>query len=358
MDADRTSFATSIATYERGLAEQLGEDLDRKGLDKKHERMRDTPFRFLRATYWRWAETILDLCPDLADAPAVLAIGDTHVENFGTWRDVEGRIVWGANDFDEAAEMPYPLDLVRLATSAMLVGGQRSGLMCEAIETGYAEGLADPRPFILERDHAWLREAVIVSEDHRADFWSDLDKRAQAIPARFVTALAAAMPGPVGNLRLFPRRAGTGSLGRPRFVAIGDWQGGPVVREVKAILPPVWVVARGVADAPIRAAEIADGPYRAPDPHYRIASSLVVRRLSPNNRKIEVMGDAATFLSLQLLHAMGYEIGNCHAGDGNRIVAVQADMAKRETGWLKRAAKTAADFIEQEQARYRRSPAL
>ena len=58
--------------------------------------------------------------PRIGDAPSVLAVGDIHIENFGTWRDEEGRLVWGVNDFDEAAEMPYVLDLVRLATSAAL----------------------------------------------------------------------------------------------------------------------------------------------------------------------------------------------------------------------------------------------
>ena len=51
---------------------------------------------------------------------AVLAVGDIHLENFGTWRDADGRLVWGVNDFDEAAEMPYVLDLIRLATSALV----------------------------------------------------------------------------------------------------------------------------------------------------------------------------------------------------------------------------------------------
>jgi uncharacterized protein (DUF2252 family) len=53
-------------------------------------------------------------------APTVLAIGDLHVENYGTWRDAEGRLVWGINDFDEAFPLPYTIDLVRLATSARL----------------------------------------------------------------------------------------------------------------------------------------------------------------------------------------------------------------------------------------------
>ena len=55
-----------------------------------------------------------------AFAPQVLAVGDLHTENFGTWRDGEGRLVWGINDFDEVAVMPYTLDLVRLAASARM----------------------------------------------------------------------------------------------------------------------------------------------------------------------------------------------------------------------------------------------
>ena len=57
---------------------------------------------------------------DLATGPEVLAVGYLHIENFGTWRDAEGRLVWGINDFDEACRMPYAIDLVRLAASAVI----------------------------------------------------------------------------------------------------------------------------------------------------------------------------------------------------------------------------------------------
>jgi uncharacterized protein (DUF2252 family) len=57
-------------------------------------------------------------CAQLADAPQVLAVGDLYTENFGTWRDAEGRLVWGVNDLDEAHPLPYTNDLVRLATRA------------------------------------------------------------------------------------------------------------------------------------------------------------------------------------------------------------------------------------------------
>ena len=129
-------FKQSNAAYESWLRAQLKGDVVERDLRKKRRRMKESPFPFLRATYWRWAETILDVCPELANAPQVLAVGDIHLENFGTWRDDDGRLVWGVNDFDEAAEMPYPLDLVRLATSALLarpVRGLAGRIICAAI---------------------------------------------------------------------------------------------------------------------------------------------------------------------------------------------------------------------------------
>src|SRR5579862_7895683 len=92
----------------------------RKDLARKHERMAESPFVFLRGTFYRWVQLWPSVCASLAGAPRVLAVGDLHVENFGTWRDVEGRLVWGVNDVDEACELAYTHDLVRLATSAIL----------------------------------------------------------------------------------------------------------------------------------------------------------------------------------------------------------------------------------------------
>ena len=100
----------------------------------KHQRMAEAVFPFLRATFYRWMQIWPDICSDLAKAPHVLAVGDLHVENFGTWRDIEGRLVWGVNDFDEAAVLPYTIDLVRLATSTIL-----------AVEAGHLRPPAERR---------------------------------------------------------------------------------------------------------------------------------------------------------------------------------------------------------------------
>src|ERR1700704_2230121 len=95
------SFCAANRAYEAWLKAQC--DVVESDLRYKHKRMRKSPFIFLRATFFRWAQQIERVCPDLTTAPRVLSVGDIHIENFGTWRDREGRLVWGINDFDEAA---------------------------------------------------------------------------------------------------------------------------------------------------------------------------------------------------------------------------------------------------------------
>src|SRR6267143_6772474 len=69
-------------------------------LDYKHEMMAADTFSFLRATFYRWAELAPQVLPELAEGVRVLAVGDLHVENYGTWGDAGGRLFWGINDFD------------------------------------------------------------------------------------------------------------------------------------------------------------------------------------------------------------------------------------------------------------------
>ena len=56
----------SARQYEDWLRKQLHGDVLEQDLAKKRDKMRESAFVFLRATYWRWAETIFDVCPDLA----------------------------------------------------------------------------------------------------------------------------------------------------------------------------------------------------------------------------------------------------------------------------------------------------
>ena len=358
----KSEIRKANAAYERWLRKELRDKVVEADLRAKHEKMSSGPFPFLRATYWRWAETILDVCPKLRNAPQVLAVGDIHLENYGMWRDNDGRLVWGVNDFDEAAVMPYALDLVRLATSAALARPSRryrNSDSCGAILDGYRKGLENPRPFVLDKEHPRLRSLLVVDEKSRASFWAKVEaqKSLKKPPKRYRRAIAAAMPeAGLAIEKFYPRQAGTGSLGRQRWVGVADWRGGPVLREAKALVPSGWVRARGLRTRRLHVQEIADGRYRAPDPWYSANDELVVRRLSPNTRKIEVAEEPEELLNPRMLAAMGHELANIHLGTGDHRRAIERDLAKRQDDWLHRATSRAAAFVAREFEQWRGKP--
>lgn len=341
----------STSAYESWLRAQLLGAMIDKDLDEKHEKMSNSAFVFLRATYWRWAERIPDLFPKLNEAPTVLAVGDIHVENFGTWRDEDGRLVWGVNDFDEAAEMPYVFDLLRLAVSAFL--GQSSkgqtelSAICANVLKGYQMGLENPRPYILDKDHHGMRAKFVASEPEREKFWDKMKPKPgstkQPSP-QFKASLDSALPRDTEPGAYWPRSAGVGSLGRPRWVVRAQWKGGPVVREAKAVVPSGWNYARKHDSPSLRIADIARGRYRAPDPWFRISKdNVAVRRLSPNNHKIEMETLGQWLFEHDLLVDMGFEIANIHLGSKNVGTEILAHIRQQSTEWLAKAAEQAAE---------------
>ena len=176
------SFREDNTAYEAWLQTQC--DVVPEDIADKHKQMKQSAFVFLRATYFRWAKQIGKLCPQLMDAPQILSVGDLHLENFGTWRDADGRFVWGVNDFDEAAVMPYVLDLVRLAASIRLAPDRAvdNRAAAAALLKGYREGLEVPQPALLDEGETWLRPYAIGSDIESGEFWDKLQE-GEAIPA-------------------------------------------------------------------------------------------------------------------------------------------------------------------------------
>src|SRR5262249_28327258 len=82
----------STRAFEQWMARQI--PVVRKDLRLKHQQLAESAFFFLRGTFYRWMQRWPEVCADLADAPKLACVGDLHVENFGTWRDAEGRLVW------------------------------------------------------------------------------------------------------------------------------------------------------------------------------------------------------------------------------------------------------------------------
>src|SRR6202035_155603 len=149
-------------------------------LRDKHEQMRADLFAFCRATFYRWVQQWPDVCGELRHAPRVLAVGDLHVDSFGTWRDVEGRLCWGVDDFDESSPLPYTNDLVRLAASVkLMVDAERIDMKfrkaCQVILKGYERTLRDGgRPIVLAENETDLEKLGVQALKAPPDFWQTM----------------------------------------------------------------------------------------------------------------------------------------------------------------------------------------
>jgi hypothetical protein len=213
-----------------------------------------------------------------------------------------------------------------------------------------------PRPVVLDRDMQWLRELVVVSEAERAKFWKKMAAvKAKPAPERYLTAIANAMPEPRLSIKTARRVAGTGSLGRPRWVGIAEWRGAPIVREAKPLVTSAWCRAQGTRHCEVRAGEIANGRFRPLDPWYRIVDDVVVRRLSPNNRKIEAEKRKSMLFTHDMLQTMVFELANVHLGAAERRDAIKRDLDMRKRGWLTCNARTASNAITQEYKEWKAS---
>src|SRR5580700_5683811 len=310
----------------------------------KHEQMRTAVFPFLRATYYRWAQIWEEVCGEAALAPKALAVGDLHVENFGTWRDIEGRLIWGINDFDEAWTLPYTNDLIRLGTSALLAKMEcDEKLGMEAIRKGYLEALeTGGRPIALAEHHRVLRQMATARLHEPEAFWEKLHalpEVAEEPPAGALNAIARHMPETGLHWHVAHRVAGLGSLGRERYVAVAEWRGGSVAREAKALAPSACVWAeQGKGTAPVLYQKILDCAVRCRDPFVRLEKRWIVRRLEPDCSRIELSALPKERDTTRLLHAMGWETANVHLGSA-KARTLAADLKARPRGWLYRAAK-------------------
>ena len=318
-------------------------------------------FPFLRATFYRWMQLWPQVCPKEAKAPRVLAVGDLHVENFGTWRDIEGRLVWGINDFDETYPLPFTVDLVRLAASAHIAVREARLIIapedaCDVILDGYKKCLKmGGRPIVLAEEHPWLRSMVTSVLRDPVQFWAKLNGLRVwrgRVPKSARRGIERLLPESGIEYRIAHRIAGLGSLGRERFVAIANYQGAAIAREAKALTASAcaWASPRNASHT-IHYQEILDRSVRASDPFVHLKGRWIVRRLAPYCSRIDLSSMPKERDEAKLLHAMGFETANVHLGSPRAASAILRDLAKRPRRWLHEAAArmvqaTTADWEE------------
>lgn len=334
-------------------------------LRSKHEQMRDDLFLFFRATFYRWAQVWPKVCADLRDAPEVIAVGDLHVNSFGTWRDSEGRLAWGIDDFDEAYPLPYTNDLIRLAASVKIVndsGHLTSGVKdgCDIILEGYEASLRDGgHPVVLAEHGKILEKLGIEALKPPEDFWKKLNRLPavrRGLPREGKKALEKTLPDANLDYKVVLRTAGMGSLGQQRFVAIAQWRGGCIAREAKAMVPSACAWLDGyTSDHNSHYQQAIGSAVRAHDPFQITVGKWLIRRLSPDSNPVDIACLPKKRDEHILLQAMGSEAANAHSGSKRQIKNILKDLHRRKPDWLRTAGKNMAKAMEKDWKKYRQA---
>jgi uncharacterized protein DUF2252 len=326
-------------------------------LRAKHSQMKEDAYYFLRGTFYQWIQMWPEICPDLSHGvPQVLACGDLHLGSFGTWRDGEGRLCWGVDDFDEASPLPYTNDLVRLATSVKLVRNAENLTIklktaCDAILEGYTDCLkGGGHPIVLAEQEQNLERLGIEAFEAPQDFWQKLKRLPGTgkLPDGLKAIIEKSLP-PKVKYKVGRRTAGMGSRGQQRFVAVADWQGGCIAREAKAMVPSScdWLAARTRKGQPYYQ-QIISNAVRSRDPFQEIVEKWLIRRLSPDSNPIDIDELPKKRDEETLIHAMGCEAANVHLGSRREVKNVLRDLRSRKRDWLRTAAKEMARAVERE----------
>ena len=355
------SIWEATKSYERWMRQRT--TVVESDLRSKHEQMKKDALLFLRGTFYRWAQQFPEICPELAHAPQVLSSGDVHVGSFGTWRDEEGRLCWGIDDFDEAYPLPYTNDLVRLATSVKIAidaGALKVKLKdgCDAITEGYGAALRQGGcPIVLAERERNLEQLGVASMKPADDFWEKLNDRpvvTAGFPQNARLAMEKTLPDARLKYKVVRRTAGLGSLGQQRFVAIVNWKGGFICREAKAMLPSACVWLEGRAGRRENYYQtIIESAIRSRDPYQKVIGPWLIRRLSPDSNPIEIADLPKEREEETLLYAMGSEVANIHLGSRHRIKTRVQDLNDRKGNWLRAAAKAMARTVEKDWEQYR-----
>ncbi|NGN65858.1 DUF2252 domain-containing protein [Streptomyces sp. A7024] len=132
-----------LAVFDTAFGELLA--ADPAAFRVKFRKMAASAFAFYRGTaalYYHDLDAEKRGGPFLTEQTGRVWIhGDLHAENFGTYMDAKGRLVFNVNDFDEAFVGPFTWDVKRLAASLALIGYTKalSDEQITALVSAYAD---------------------------------------------------------------------------------------------------------------------------------------------------------------------------------------------------------------------------
>jgi uncharacterized protein (DUF2252 family) len=136
-------------------------EADPQAFRRKYRTMAADPFAFYRGTACLFYADLDGREDPWADerTSRVWIQGDLHAENFGTYMDGEGVLVFDVNDYDEAYLGHFTWDLMRLAASLAVLGWTKAlsdDDIADLITTAVRAYLDQVHVYVDEdRDHEW-----------------------------------------------------------------------------------------------------------------------------------------------------------------------------------------------------------
>jgi len=251
--------------------------------------------------------------------------------------------------------MAFPNDLVRLAVSALLAAETSIQFrvtpaeICAQLADGYQTAIEKGgEPFVLMEAHPKLRKMALQDLRQPAEFWTRLEAKSVPmkgkVPDSVRKAIGKILPEDAKpEYRVLKNPKGLGSLGRRRYLALLEWEGGRMAREAKAVVPSacLWVRGKGKSrgEGNPWLEKIVRAAVRCDDPYYEVRRGWLVRRLGPDCSRIDL--DELVHheeLSL-LLHGMGAETANVHLGTPKGRRKIREAWSKLPKKWLETSAQ-------------------
>jgi uncharacterized protein (DUF2252 family) len=306
-------------------------------MERKVARMQASALGFLRGAAPLYYD-ILKERPELGEGPAGEGwlAGDLHVENFGAYRpeplgSAADRVAFDLNDFDDAFRGPWRLDVIRLATSLILLARSRGIPGADAIKL--AESLiaahelahipAPPPAVAALIDRASTRSRRVLL-DARTEVVSGKRRfvrgtRYRSLPAELAREARQAFEAYAKKEDAYEicdlafRIAGTGSLGGLRIAVLTNGKGGKNGNWMFDMKEEADSAQR-VVDAMTACLE---QPPRMAGTTKLGARSMLVRRLAAQEDKLDLLRvDASELQALACF--LGAKSGAAHRRGGKR----------------------------------------
>jgi hypothetical protein len=194
--------------------------------------------------------------------------------------------------------------------------------------------------------HPKLRKMAIQDLRQPGEFWQRIDTKTSLLkgdlPDSVRKAFRKILPeGAEPEYRLLLKPKGLGSLGRRRYLALTNWQGGRLLREAKAVVPSacLWAAGRRAGKGNPWLDKTVRGAVRCADPYYEVRRGWLVRRLGPDCSRIDIDELVHHEDAASLLYSMGQETANIQLGTPKGRKRIRSVLAQLPADWLETAAR-------------------